>query len=89
MKALEMKPQPDVIIFMTDGSSGKSSMSIATEVGRLAKRKSITINTIALMEPKAKEEMKVLAEATGGTAIMVRAGGKEIEDLFTGEVTRR
>jgi len=88
MKALEMKPQPEVIIFMTDGSSGSKSMEIAEEVGKIAKRKSITINTIALMQPQAKDALKALAEITGGTALMVR-NEQEIEDLITGEVTQR
>jgi len=87
-KALEMSPQPDVIIFMTDGTSGANSSRIAEEIGRVAKRKSITINTIALMEPQAKDALKGLAEITGGTACMVR-NEQEIEDLITGEVTQR
>jgi len=86
--AFDLKPSPDVIIFMTDGSSGKSSTAISEEIGKLAKRKSITVNCIALMEPKAKDDLKRMADMTGGTAMMVR-NEQEIEDLTTGEVTQR
>ena len=87
-KALDLKPQPEVIVFMTDGSSGSASTAIAEEIGKAAKRKSILVNTISLMEPQAKDDMKRLAELTGGSAIMVR-NAQEIEDLMTGEVTVR
>jgi len=87
-KALDMKPQPEVIIFMTDGASGSQSLQIAEEIGNTAKRKSITINTIALMQPQAKDALKAMAEITGGSARMVR-NEQEIEDLITGEVSQR
>jgi len=86
--ALDVNPAPDVIIFMTDGSSGKESLQIAEDMARVARRKSIVINTVALMEPKAGEGMKLLAEKTGGTAMMVM-NESEIKDLITGEVTNR
>ncbi len=87
-KALDLKPRPDVIVFMTDGSSGSRSAVIAEEIAKAAKRHSIVINTVALLEPQAKDTLKVLAEETGGTAIMVKSEN-EIEDLLTGEVSQR
>jgi len=86
-KALELKPQPEVIIFMTDGLAGRSE-DIAEEISSTAKDKGIVINAVSLLEPAAEEGMKILAEKTGGTAIIVR-DEKTIEDLFTGEVTKR
>ena len=87
MKALELKPQPEVIIFMTDGLAGRSE-DIAEEISSAAKDKGIVINAVSLLEPAAEEGMKTLAEKTGGTAIIVR-DENTIEDLFTGEVTKR
>ena len=86
-KALEMKPQPEVIVFMTDGVAGETE-EIVEEITEIAKKKSIVINAVALLEPRAADGMKALAEKTGGTAIMVRSED-EIEDLFTGEITKR
>ena len=67
-----------------DGNSGGDSLKIATEMSELAKKKSIVINTIALMEPSAMKGIKLLAENTGGTAIMV-LNEVESEDLITGD----
>lgn len=78
--ALELDPKPDVIVFMTDGSSGKESLDIAKDMGRLAKRKGITVNTIALMEPTAVDGMIELATRTGGSAVMVKED-EEVVDL--------
>lgn len=78
-----MKPQPDVVIFMTDGAT-QSSVSDARKISAQARRKNITINAIALKEPKAREGMIILAEETGGTATMVESE-KSIIDLITNE----
>ncbi|MBK1790157.1 vWA domain-containing protein [Persicirhabdus sediminis] len=78
--AIDMKPKPDTIIFMTDGIAGKDSMEVAEEYAKQARRKKITINAIALMEPKAYEAMKVLAEETGGTFALINSDGKK-EDV--------
>ncbi len=77
--ALEMKPKPDVIFFMTDGSAGGNSKDIAKEIGRKAKKEGVIINTIALMLPKAKEAMGDLAKSTGGIFTMVDKDGKTSE----------
>jgi len=86
--AIEMQPSPDIIVFMTDGGSGPDSLQIAERMSKLANEKSIVINTIALMEPSAKDGMKLLAEKTGGAAIMV-IDENQSQDLITGVTTTR
>ena len=86
--ALDMEPAPDIIVFMTDGSSGSKSLEIAKEYGKKAGRKGIVINTVALMEPKAEEGMKLLADLSGGSATNV-LNSEEVQDMFTGEITKR
>ncbi len=83
--AMSMDPKPDIIIFMTDGTSGKDSAEMASEIAKKAQRRKIVINTIALMEPKAAKGMKILAEETGGTAIMVKSEN-EVIDLMTNKL---
>ena len=73
---------------MTDGSSGSKGLQYAKELGKRAAKEGIVINSVALMEPKAEEGMKVLAQLSGGTAMMV-ISEKEVKDMFTGEVTQR
>lgn len=74
--ALDMNPSPDVVFFMTDGSAGKDSEQIAKRMGHRAKRRGVTVNTIALMEPQVKEAMAALAEETGGAFSLVDQNGK-------------
>ncbi|MFC4994067.1 vWA domain-containing protein [Rubritalea tangerina] len=74
--ALDMKPQPEVIFFMTDGVSGGESERIAKRVAQRAKRKDIKINAIAMMDPSARDAMGALAEITGGQFSMVNKSGK-------------
>jgi hypothetical protein len=71
-----MDPLPQAILFMTDGVSGKESSEIAKNVAAKAKSKDITINTVALMEPKAQEAMGTLARRTGGQFTIVHEDGK-------------
>ena len=61
---------------MTDGSSGSEAMQVAKTVGAKAKSRGITINTIAMMEPRAHDAMKEMAKRTGGKFTVVEAGGK-------------
>jgi len=68
---------------MTDGSMNGAE-AVAKDMGALAKKKGIIINSISLIEPKAKEGMILLAESTGGTATLVLSKDKVI-DLITGE----
>jgi hypothetical protein len=74
--ALSMEPPPQVIYFMTDGSAGPNSKDTARDIGMKAKRKGITINCIAMMDPKARDAMGDLAKRTGGQFTMVTEGGK-------------
>jgi hypothetical protein len=77
--ALKMEPTPQVIYFMTDGATGNEAMEVAEKVGRRGKSRGITINCVALMEPKAHEAMKEIAKRTGGKFTVVESGGKVIE----------
>lgn len=74
--ALAMDPQPQAILFMTDGQSGEKSDDIAKSIAAKAKKDNITINTVSLMEPKAQEAMAALAKRTGGQFTIVHKGGK-------------
>ena len=86
-KAFELKPTPDVIVFMTDGSGGNEKT--VEEIGKIANKKSIVVNTIALMEPNARGPMVKLAQMTSGTAIMVEKDGKIIDLMQEGEATAK
>ncbi|YCM46608.1 VWA domain-containing protein [Verrucomicrobiaceae bacterium 227] len=74
--ALSMDPLPQAILFMTDGLSGKESDDVAKKIAAKAKSKDITINTVALMEPRAQGAMSTLAKRTGGQFTIVHKGGK-------------
>ncbi len=77
--ALSLSPTPDTIVFMTDGDGGDKK--IVREIARTANKKSITINTISLMQPKATEHIAKLSELTGGSSVIVHADGSS-EDLL-------
>lgn len=74
--ALGMSPAPQIIFFMTDGQAGPQSMEKAERLAELAKFKNVTVNTIALMEPKAEKAMSLLAKETGGQFTLIDANGK-------------
>ncbi|MGB6220548.1 vWA domain-containing protein [Haloferula sp.] len=74
--AIEMEPPPQTILFMTDGSIAGDMVELAKRLGRRAKSKGITINTVAMMQPKAEDAMKELAKRTGGQFSIVDKGGK-------------
>ena len=62
--ALNMKPAPQMIYFMTDGlASGLSKW--ADEIGQRAKKMGVTVNCVALMQPKAEKDLKTITEMTG------------------------
>jgi hypothetical protein len=73
--ALDMRPAPDVIYFMTDGASGGESEKLAKTIGSLAKNRGIKINTIAMMVPSAKEAMGEMAKRSGGQFSVVNENG--------------
>ncbi|MGC4013699.1 MAG: vWA domain-containing protein [Luteolibacter sp.] len=71
--ALSMDPAPNVIFFMTDGVAENTEMR--TIIAK-AKVKGTVINTIAMMEPAAGEDMKKLAHGTGGKFTIVEENGQ-------------
>jgi len=71
--ALAMEPPPNVIFFMTDGVAENTEMR--TIIAK-AKTKGTVINTIAMMEPAAGEDMKKLAHGTGGKFTIVEESGQ-------------
>ena len=75
MMALEMNPPPQVIYFMTDGAARGSDIW-AKEVGEEAKKLGVVINCVAMMQPKAHDDMLHIAKATGGQFTIVKDGGK-------------
>ena len=77
--AMEMKPTPELIFFMTDGLTSGNIIEITDELAKTAKRKNITINTVSLIEPRAEEAMLNLAKKTGGVATLVDKDGKAKE----------
>ena len=84
--AMSMDPVPELIVFLTDGSNGSAdeSMKVAKELATEAKEKSIKVNTIALMEPKARESMSHLAKTTGGEFSLIGADGKKVQQAGGG-----
>jgi hypothetical protein len=81
--AFEMDPAPQIIFFMTDGSTGGDMMKLTDDLASKARNKGIMVNCVALMEPKAEEPMFNLANKTGGVFTIVEKGGKirEIDRL--------
>lgn len=83
--ALDMEPPPQVIYFMTDGAA-KGSDAWARTIGAKAKTRGITINCIAMMEPRAHDDMDDLAKRTKGQFTIVMKGGKRKKVRGAGEV---
>ncbi len=77
--ALNMDPAPQVIFFMTDGLAGNDSESIAKKISARAKAKGIQINTIAMMEPRASNAMKILSSANEGSFTLIEEDGTIVE----------
>ena len=83
--ALDMKPKPDLVVFLTDGASGSDSSEKAKKLGNSAKTRGIKVNTIALMEPRAREAMAELARRAGGSfALIGEDCKKENQDVGKG-----
>lgn len=77
-KAFELKPLPEVIVFLTDGLTGKDPNGTVEQYGELAKKKGVKINTISLLEPKARPAMSRLADLAGGEFSLVDKSGKKV-----------
>jgi len=73
--AFDMDPSPQIVFFMTDGSTGGNMMKITDDLADIAKKKGIMVNCVALMEPQAEGPMLNLAEQTGGVFTIVEADG--------------
>ena len=59
-----MIPQPKTIVFLTDGTSPSKPMDAVQPIVAEARKVGIKINTVALMEPKAREAMEYMAKQT-------------------------
>mgnify|MGYP002079778411 CR=1 FL=1 len=85
LMALSIRPKPDIVFFMTDGTTGNPKQQIEM-INDLNKRggKRATIHTTALMEPDAAQDLSDLAKANGGDFTIVQADGKTIkgEEFF-------
>ena len=73
--ALDMDPPPQVIYFMTDGSA-RGSDKWSREIGARARSRGIKINCVAMMQPKAHDDMENLAKRTDGHFTIVMQGGQ-------------
>ena len=74
--ALEMKPKPDVVYFLTDGavSNGQQAVDQVLKINKRGKK--AKINTIAMMLPKRGATLLAeLADKTGGEFTVVMADG--------------
>ena len=75
--ALRMRPQPDVVFFITDGLAAGTERVIE-DLGEFARKRKIVINTVAINEPRARDAMAELAGMTGGEFSLVDEQGKRI-----------
>lgn len=84
--AMDMQPKPELVVFLTDGVSGKDSDQIAKRMGDLASSRSIRVNTIALMEPKARKAMAELAHRSGGEFSLIGIDGKKVKQELRSKI---
>ena len=74
--ALQMKPAADVVYFLTDGVVGNGQQAV-DEVIKLNKRgPKAKIYTISMMQPRAEDLLKDLAERSGGEFSIVMGDGE-------------
>ena len=74
--ALQMKPAADVVYFLTDGVVGNGQQAV-NEVIKLNKRgPKAKIYTISMMQPRAENLLKDLAERSGGEFSIVMGDGE-------------
>lgn len=77
LMAIDMEPPPQIIFFMTDGAvGGRDMMKLTDDLASKANKNGITVNTVAMMEPKANEPMANLAKKTGGSFTIIGKNGK-------------
>ena len=74
--ALQMKPKPDVVYFLTDGAVGNGQQAVDQIIKINNRGKKAKINTIAMMLPKRGADLLgELADKTGGEFTVVMADG--------------
>lgn len=62
---------------MTDGAiEGRDMMALTKDLGSIASKRGVVVNTIAMMEPKAEKPMADLAMRTGGQFTIIGKDGK-------------
>ncbi len=76
LMALDIRPKPDVIFFMTDGTTGdpKGWIEMINQANRKGGKRA-TIHTTAMMEPDAAEDLNDLAEKNNGDFTIINADG--------------
>ena len=74
--ALALKPSPDVVYFLTDGVVGNGKQAV-DEIIKVNKREAkAKIFTISMMQPRAEDLLKELADRSGGEFSVVLEGGE-------------
>lgn len=75
--ALWLNPKPDVIYFLTDGAVTRGDVMVdeVLKVERRVKGPSTKINTIAMMQPRATENLLTLAKKTKGQFTIIHEDG--------------
>jgi hypothetical protein len=85
LMALSIRPKPDVVFFMTDGTTGdpKGWIEMINKANRRGGKRA-TIHTTAMMEPDAAEDLNDLAEENNGDFTIINANGTitKGEDFF-------
>ncbi|MEM0897144.1 MAG: hypothetical protein AAGJ79_09670, partial [Verrucomicrobiota bacterium] len=75
--ALNLKPKPDVIYFLTDGAVGGADVMVerVVDLNKKLPGPKTKINTISMMEPRATEYLSLLADKTKGKFSIVEEDG--------------
>ena len=85
LMALSVRPKPDIVFFMTDGTTGnpKAQIEMINDMNKKGGKRA-TIHTTAMMEPDAAQDLSDLAKANGGDFTIIAADGKTTkgEDFF-------
>ncbi|MEM9479282.1 MAG: hypothetical protein AAGA58_06420 [Verrucomicrobiota bacterium] len=75
--ALGMRPKPDTIFFLTDGSmeDGDKKVRDAIRLNDRTAGPRTRVNTISMMQPMAVEDLSTLAKRTGGVFTIIDQNG--------------
>lgn len=74
--ALNMDPSPDVVYFLTDGVVGNGQQAVDEVIKMNRRGPRAKIFTISMMQPKAEDLLKDLADRSGGDFSVVLENGK-------------